>query len=52
LSLPKGANPNGGDATLFFNALTGKINKTKRIEKAQVSFSKIFHTILKSKTEM
>ena len=41
LSLPKGANPNGGDATLFFNALTNKINSTKRIEKAQVKFSKI-----------
>ncbi|MCL4856334.1 MAG: hypothetical protein KJZ55_03520, partial [Flavobacteriales bacterium] len=34
LSLPKAANPNGGDAALFFNALTGKINKTKRLEKA------------------
>ncbi len=41
LSLPKGANPNGGDATLFFSALKDKINKTTRIEKANVSFSKI-----------
>lgn len=41
LSLPRGANPNGGDASLFFNSLTGKINKTQRIQKAQVSFSKI-----------
>jgi hypothetical protein len=41
LSLPKGANPNGGDATLFFNSLTNKINSTQRIEKAQVKFSKI-----------
>lgn len=41
LSLPKSANPNGGDSSLFFNALAGKINKTKRIEKAQINFSKI-----------
>ncbi|MFZ1702893.1 MAG: hypothetical protein WAT79_01025 [Saprospiraceae bacterium] len=41
LSLPKAANPNGGDAKLFFNSLTGKINKTKRLEKAQIEFSKI-----------
>lgn len=41
LSLPKAANPNGGDSYLFFNALTSKINKTKRIEKAQIGFSKI-----------
>lgn len=41
LSLPKAANPNGGDAALFFNALTGKINKTSRLEKANVQFSKI-----------
>ena len=41
LSLPKAANPNGGDVTLFFNALTGKINKTKRLEKSKIEFSKI-----------
>lgn len=41
LSLPKSANPTGGDSNLFFNALTAKINKTKRIEKAQINFSKI-----------
>lgn len=41
LSLPKAANPNGGDASLFFNSLTWKINKTKRLEKAQIEFSKI-----------
>jgi hypothetical protein len=41
LSLPKAANPNGGDASLFFNSLKGKINKTKRLEKAQIEFSKI-----------
>ena len=40
LSLPKSANPTGGDCNLFFNALTAKINKTKRIEKAQINFSK------------
>lgn len=41
LSLPKTANPNGGNSSLFFNALTSKINKTKRIEKSQINFSKI-----------
>lgn len=41
LSLPRIANPNGGDAQLFFNALTDKINKTKRIDIANVSFAKI-----------
>lgn len=41
LSLPKIANPNGGDSALFFNALASKINKTERIEKAQLNFSKI-----------
>lgn len=41
LSLPKAANPNAGDASLFFNALTTKLNKTKRIEKAGIKFSKI-----------
>lgn len=41
LSLPKAANPTGADATLFFNSLTGKINKTKRLEKAGYEFSKI-----------
>lgn len=40
LSLPKAANP-GGDAGLFFNALTGKVNKTTRLEKAGLKFSKI-----------
>ena len=41
LALPKAANPNGGDVTLFFRSLTDKINKTKRLEKAQMEFSKI-----------
>lgn len=41
LSLPKAANPNGGDVSLFFNSLTGKINRTKRLEKANIQFSKI-----------
>ena len=36
LSLPKAANPNSGDASLFFNALKTKINNTKRIEKAGI----------------
>src|SRR5690606_24581007 len=38
---PKAANPNGGDSALFFHALTAKVNKTKRIEKAGINFSKI-----------
>lgn len=41
LSLPKAANPNSGDSSLFFNALKTKINNTKRIEKAGINFSKI-----------
>jgi hypothetical protein len=41
LSLPKAANPNSGDSSLFFNSLKAKINMTKRIEKAQINFSKI-----------
>ncbi len=41
ISLPKIANPNGGDASLFFNALAAKINKTKRVEKAEAKFSKV-----------
>lgn len=41
LSLPKAANPNGGDVSLFFRSLTDKINKTKRLEKAQMEFAKI-----------
>jgi len=41
LSLPKAANPNGGDAALFFNALTERINKNQRLEKSNVQFSKI-----------
>lgn len=41
LSLPKAANPNGGDSALFFNSLTAKVNKTKRVEGAGVNFSKI-----------
>lgn len=40
LSLPKAANP-GGDAILFFNALTDKINKASRLEKSAIKFSKI-----------
>jgi hypothetical protein len=41
LSLPKSSNPTGGDSSLFFNALTSKINKNPRIEKAKINFSKI-----------
>jgi hypothetical protein len=51
LSLPKAANPNGGEAALFFNALTGKINKTPRIEKANVQFSKILSYDSKSTSQ-
>lgn len=41
LSLPRAANPHSGDASLFFNALAIKINKTERIKKAGVRISKI-----------
>jgi len=33
LSLPKAANPNAGDAKLFFNSLTSKVNKLSTLEK-------------------
>lgn len=41
LSLPKAANTNAADASLFFNNLAMKINKTKHLEKIQTNFSKI-----------
>jgi len=41
LSLPKAANPNAGEASLFFNALKSKINNNRRIERAGVYFSKV-----------
>lgn len=41
LSLPRVANPNGGDAALFFNSLTDKINKTERLEKSNIKLSRI-----------
>ena len=41
LSLPKAANPNAGDAKLFFNSLTSKVNKLSTLEKRGVQFDKI-----------
>lgn len=41
LSLPKIANPNYGDAKLFFNSLASKINKLKALEKRGIQFDKI-----------
>jgi len=41
LSLPKAANPNAGDAKLFFNSLTSKINKLTTLEKRGIVFDKI-----------
>ena len=41
LSLPKAANPNAGDAKLFFNSLTSKVNKLTTLEKRGVQFDKI-----------
>jgi len=41
LSLPKAANPNAGDAKLFFNNLKDKVNKISVLKKREVSFGKI-----------
>jgi len=41
LSLPKAANPNAGDAKLFFNSLTSKVNKLSTLEKREIQFDKI-----------
>jgi len=41
LSLPKIANPNAGDAKLFFNSLTTKVNKISTLEKREIQFDKI-----------
>lgn len=41
LSLPRVANPNGGDAKLFFNNLTDKVNKLSVLEKRNIHFDKI-----------
>lgn len=41
LSLPKAANPNAGDAKLFFNSLTAKVNKLETLEKRGIQFKKI-----------
>ena len=41
LSLPKAANPNAGDAKLFFNSLTSKVNKLSTLKKRGVQFDKI-----------
>ena len=41
LSLPKAANPNAGDAKLFFNSLTVKANKLPTLAKREIQFDKI-----------
>jgi hypothetical protein len=41
LSLPKAANPNAGNAKLFFNSLTSKVNKLPTLEKRGIQFDKI-----------
>jgi hypothetical protein len=41
LSLPKAANPNAGDVTLFFNSLTNKINQLDSLKKRGIEISKI-----------
>jgi len=41
LALPKAANPNAGDAKLFFNNLKDKVNKLQTLEKRGVQFDKI-----------
>jgi hypothetical protein len=39
--LPKAANPNAGDAKLFFNNLKDKVNKLPTLEKREIQFDKI-----------
>jgi hypothetical protein len=41
LSLPKAANPNAGDAKLFFNNLKDKVNKLQSLQKREIAFDKI-----------
>jgi len=41
LSLPRAANPNVGDAKLFFNNLKDKVNKLSVLEKREIHFEKI-----------
>jgi hypothetical protein len=41
LSLPKAANPNAGDAKLFFNNLKDKVNKLETLTKRGIQFDKI-----------
>lgn len=41
LSLPTAANPNLKNSEQFFNALTNKINNTKRLQNSNVKFNKI-----------
>jgi hypothetical protein len=41
LSLPKAANPNAGDAKLFFNNLTTKVNALSTLIKREIQFDKI-----------
>jgi hypothetical protein len=41
LSLPKAANPNAGDAKLFFSNLKDKVNKLPALKKRNISFETI-----------
>ena len=41
LSLPKIANPNAGDARLFFNSLTSRVNELPSLKKRGIRFDKI-----------
>ena len=41
LSLPKAANPNAGEAKLFFNNLKDKVNKLPTLTKREIKFDKI-----------
>jgi hypothetical protein len=41
LSLPKAANPNAGEAKLFFTTLTEKVNKLPNFQKRKLKIAKI-----------
>jgi hypothetical protein len=41
LSLPKAANPSAGNADLFFNSLTNKVNQLPSIQKRGINITKI-----------
>jgi hypothetical protein len=41
LSLPLASNPGGRDASLFYSSLTSKINKSSKLDKKNLRFSKV-----------